>query len=120
VGQTGHHYENNTRDTISYIQTVDVQTGELEVLSSLKGHFEALNWHPDNYLILNSYGKLYKFDIQSKKVSVINTGLNACNNDHGISPDKKMLVISNFDKLDSEKHTNLQFIHYQLMEEPLS
>jgi hypothetical protein len=39
-GQTGHHYENNTRDTISYIQTVDVQT-ELEVLSSLKGHFEA-------------------------------------------------------------------------------
>jgi hypothetical protein len=41
VGQTGHHYENNTRDTISYIQTVDVQTGELEVLSSLKGHFEA-------------------------------------------------------------------------------
>jgi hypothetical protein len=40
VGQTGHHYENNTRDTISYIQTVDVQTGEL-VLSSLKGHFEA-------------------------------------------------------------------------------
>jgi hypothetical protein len=40
VGQTGHHYENNTRDTISYIQTVDVQTGELEV-SSLKGHFEA-------------------------------------------------------------------------------
>jgi hypothetical protein len=42
VGQTGHHYENNTRDTISYIQTVDVQTGELEVLSSLKGHFEAI------------------------------------------------------------------------------
>jgi hypothetical protein len=37
-------------------QTVDVQTGELEVLSSLKGHFEAPNWHPDNYLILNSYG----------------------------------------------------------------
>ena len=106
VGQTGHHYENTTRDTISYIQTVDVQTGELEVLSSLNGHFEAPNWHPDNYLILNSYGKLYKFDIQSKKVSVINTGFaNACNNDHGISPDKKMLVISNFDKIDSENKT---------------
>jgi hypothetical protein len=41
VGQTGHHWK-YTRDTISYIQTVDVQTGELEVLSSLKGHFEAL------------------------------------------------------------------------------
>jgi hypothetical protein len=37
VGQTGHHYENNTRDNFLY-QTVDVQTGELEVLSSLNGH----------------------------------------------------------------------------------
>jgi hypothetical protein len=55
VGQTGHHYENNTRYNFLY-QTVDVQTGELEVLSSLNGHFEAPNWHPDNYLILNSYG----------------------------------------------------------------
>jgi hypothetical protein len=27
------------------------------------------------------------------------------NNDHGISPDKKMLVISNFDKIDSENKT---------------
>jgi hypothetical protein len=93
VGQTGHHYENNTRDTISYIQTVDVQTGELEVLS--RSLWSEL--HPDNYLILNSYGNYTKFDIQSKKVSVINTGFaNACNND-GISPDKKMLVISNFE-----------------------
>jgi hypothetical protein len=53
VGQTGHHYENNTRYNFLY-QTVDVQTGELEVLSSLKVTWP--NWHPDNYLILNSYG----------------------------------------------------------------
>jgi hypothetical protein len=102
-----------------HIQTVDVQTGELEVLSSLKVTLKP-NWHPDNYLILNSYGKLYKFDIQSKKVSVINTGFaNACNNDHGISPDKKMLVISNFDKLDSENKTYKSSIYtLPLMEEP--
>jgi hypothetical protein len=79
------------------------------------------NWHPDNYLILNSYGKLYKFDIQSKKVSVINTGFaNACNNDHGISPDKKMLVISNFDKLDSENKTYKSSIYTLPIKEPLS
>jgi hypothetical protein len=39
VGQTGHHYENNKRYNFLYI-TVDVQTGELEVLSSLKGHLK--------------------------------------------------------------------------------
>jgi hypothetical protein len=63
--------------------------------------------------------ELYKFDIQSKKVSVINTGL--CVHDHGISPDKKMLVISNFDKIDSENKTYKSSI-YTLppMEEPLS
>jgi hypothetical protein len=41
VGQTGHIMK--IIQEIQYIQTVDVQTGELEVLSSLKGHFEALN-----------------------------------------------------------------------------
>jgi hypothetical protein len=49
--------------------------------------------------------KLYKFDIQSKKVSLINTGFaNACNNDHGISPDREN-ACDNFDKLDSENKT---------------
>ena len=92
---------NNTSDTVSYIQTVNIQTGEMDVLASLNGHYEAPNWHPSNYLILNTYGKLVKFDIASTQITLINTGkaIN-CNNDHGISPDKKSLVISNFDTLD--------------------
>ena len=100
VGQSIHSYQPekniNQRDTVSYVQSVDIYTGEIEVLESLEGHFEAPNWHPDNYLIINSYGKLYTYDLPTKKMSLLNTGFaNSCNNDHGISPDKKMLVISN-------------------------
>ena len=106
VGQSIHSYQpeknKNQSDTVSYVQAVDIYTGEIEVLESLQGHFEAPNWHPDNYLIINSYGKLYTYDLPTKKMSLLNTGFaNSCNNDHGISPDKKMLVISNSTHLDT-------------------
>ena len=106
VGQSIHSYQpeknKNQSDTVSYVQAVDIYTGEIEVLESLQGHFEAPNWHPDNYLLINSYGKLYTFDVPTKKMSPLNTGFaNGCNNDHGISPDKKMLVISNSTHLDT-------------------
>lgn len=102
VGQSVHAWnpnENSTsNDTISYVHTVDIQTGEIDILSSIKGHYEAPNWHPDNYLILNSKGKIYSFDLQTKAINLIPTGTARFNNnDHGISPDKKYLVISNHD-----------------------
>lgn len=106
VGQSIHSYQpeksQSKSDTISYLQTVDIYSGEIEVLESLTGHYEAPNWHPDNYLIINSYGKLYTYDLPTKKMRPLNTGFaSACNNDHGISPDKKMLVISNSTHMDS-------------------
>ncbi|MBU3744634.1 MAG: hypothetical protein FGM61_08845, partial [Sediminibacterium sp.] len=61
---------------------------------------------------LNSYGKLYRFDFSSKKLALINTGFaDACNNDHGISPDKKMLVISSFRKEDLLKNVYNSYIY---------
>lgn len=104
VGQSILSYQQtpNKNDTISYLQTANIQTGEIQVLESLQGHFEAPNWHPDNYLIFNSYGRLYTYDLPTKKITLLNTGFaTACNNDHGISPDKKMLVISNGHHQDS-------------------
>lgn len=106
VGQSIHSYQPektpSKTDTISYLQTVDIYTGEIEVLESLPGHYEAPNWHPNNYLIINSYGNLYSYDLLTKKLRSLNTGFaTACNNDHGISPDKKMLVISNSNHLDT-------------------
>lgn len=89
------------KDTTSYIQTADIITGKIDTILSLQKHFEAPNWHPKNYLILNSYGKLYTLNLASKKIKELNTGFaTACNNDHGISPDKKWLAISHVDKND--------------------
>ena len=81
---------------------MDVLTGKIDTIISIKAHFEAPNWHPDNYLILNSKGKLYTLDLTTKKISELNTGTaNQINNDHGISPDKRWVVISNNDPKDS-------------------
>ncbi|RYY56934.1 MAG: transporter [Chitinophagaceae bacterium] len=83
------------RDTTSYIQTIDIYTGKTDTVLAINTHFEAPNWHPDNYLILNSRGKLQAIDLATKKIRAINTGTTgALNNDHGISPDKKWLAIS--------------------------
>jgi Tol biopolymer transport system component len=87
------------RDTTSYIQTVDIESGKIETVKVISDHYEAPNWHKDNYLILNSKGRLKKLDIATKEISEINTGsITALNNDHGLSPDHKTLVLSNFDK----------------------
>lgn len=98
VGQSMYIYnlrENNT-DTISYLNVVDITTNRIETVYKTNKHIEAPNWHADNYLIVNSYGRLYTFDLKTKKYTVINTGsVNAVNNDHGISPDNKWIVVSN-------------------------
>jgi len=88
-------------DTTSHILTLDITTGKIDTITSVKAHFEAPNWHRNNYLILNSKGKLYTVDLSTRKTSALNTGsANQSNNDHGISPDSKWLVISNNDKTD--------------------
>lgn len=88
-------------DTTSYIQTLNIKTGKIDTILAIKKHFEAPNWNPDNYLVLNSKGKIFTLDLATKKMTELNTGFaTACNNDHGISPDKKWLVISHNDRSD--------------------
>lgn len=85
-------------DTTSYIQTVDIVTGKIDTILTVKAHFEAPNWHPNNYLILNSRGKLYTLDLSTLKMERLNSGFaNQCNNDHGVSPDGNWLAISHND-----------------------
>lgn len=103
VGQSAHFYnpEKPKTDTTSYIQTVDIITGRIETVLAINKHYEAPNWHPDNYLILNHKGRLFTLDLATKKLTELNTGKAIFNNnDHGISPDKKWLAISNVDKTD--------------------
>ena len=88
-------------DTTSFLQTVDIKTGKIDTLLIMKNVFEAPNWHPDNFLVINSGGELYKFELDTKKLTVINTDFaNLCNNDHGISADGKWLAISHNDTKD--------------------
>lgn len=80
----------------SRLEILDVETGFRKVIYETDTHIEAPNWSRDGkYLIYNSSGKLYKFDLKSSKISEINTGsVIANNNDHGISFSGKMLAIS--------------------------
>ncbi|HEY3370482.1 MAG TPA: biopolymer transporter TolR [Prolixibacteraceae bacterium] len=81
----------------SRLEILDIETGNRKVIYSTTGHIEAPNWSRDGkFLIYNSGGKLYKFDLAKGNSEVINTGIaNNNNNDHGISFDGKMLAISN-------------------------
>lgn len=80
----------------SRLEILDVTTGMREVIYETDTHIEAPNWSRDGkYLIYNSGGKLYKFDLKKRIPEMINTGnVVANNNDHGISFDGKMLAIS--------------------------
>ncbi|NDV16719.1 hypothetical protein GO009_11840 [Muricauda sp. TY007] len=104
VGQSIHFYDHppeNKIDTTSYIQTVDIETGSIETVLAINEHFEAPNWHPDNYLIVNSKGKLYTLDLETKNLEVLDTDfIDQSNNDHGISADSKWLAISHNDVTD--------------------
>jgi hypothetical protein len=57
LGNSTYLFAQNKVDTTSYVHTLDIQTGRIDTLWSAKAHFEAPNWHPDNYLVLNSKGK---------------------------------------------------------------
>ncbi len=94
-------FANSREDTTSYIQTLDINTGKIDTVLAIKSHIEAPNWHPDNYLIVNSYGKIYTLYLKTKKLNLLNTGFaTECNNDHGISPDKQWLAVSHNDRKD--------------------
>ncbi|MEZ5104728.1 MAG: DUF5050 domain-containing protein [Draconibacterium sp.] len=85
----------------SRLEILNVETGFREVIFETDTHIEAPNWSRDGkYLIYNSGGKLYKFDLKNKKPEVVNTGeVISNNNDHGISFDGKMLAISSGTKM---------------------
>jgi TolB protein len=91
-------------DTTSYIQTVDITTGKIDTVLIAKGDFEAPNWHPDHYLVLNFRGRIYKLDLATQQLTAINTGsINQIMDDHGLSPDGKWIAITSFDTTKSSQ-----------------
>jgi TolB protein len=96
----------------STLEVVNIKNGERQVILREKSHFEAPNWSPDGkYFIINSGGRLYKVDCKGANKELINTGsATRCNNDHGISPDGKQLVISNGIEVSPGNYSSAIFI----------
>jgi Tol biopolymer transport system component len=88
----------------STLETMSIESTDRKVVYNTIGHFEAPNWSRDGkFLLFNSDGKIYKVPVTGGKPELVNTGFaNKCNNDHGISPDGKQLVISDQTKDDGK------------------
>ena len=80
----------------STLETYDVITKERSTIFRLNQHLEAPNWTTDGkYIIYNSDGLIWKYDLATGEHSKIDTGdIIACNNDHVLSADGKEIAIS--------------------------
>ncbi len=78
------------------LETIAIASTDRRVLYHSKEHIEAPNWHPNGQTILyNSSGRIFSIPAKGGNPVQIDTGtLNRLNNDHGVSPDGKTLVIS--------------------------
>jgi TolB protein len=82
----------------SNVSVYDLATKRVEVVYTADQRIEAPNWSPDgSYLLVNSLGDLWKLPLGNTPAVLERIPLSLpvrCNNDHGISPDGKMLAIS--------------------------
>ncbi|AOW19628.1 TolB family protein [Urechidicola croceus] len=80
----------------STLETIPISSFDRRVVFHTRNHIEAPNWTPDGKtLIYNSNGLLYKIPAEGGIPELIPTDFaKKINNDHGISPDGKTIVIS--------------------------
>ncbi len=80
----------------STLETIGIEKLDRKVVLRTDAHIEAPNWSPDGQtLIYNNNGLLYRIAVGGGEPGLIPTGFaRRINNDHGISPDGKTLVIS--------------------------
>jgi len=90
-------FRDSSEKVISRLEVLDVSSGLRQIVLEKEGRFEAPNWYNDgSFFIINGGGLLYKVSADGTQFDTLNTGfLTRCNNDHGISPYGKTLIISN-------------------------
>jgi TolB protein len=95
------------RPSPSRLEVLNIETGNREVIYETETHIEAPNWSRNGkFLIYNSGGLLYNFNLKKRVPKVIDTGFaTANNNDHGISFDGKTLAISNHTEENGRRHS---------------
>jgi TolB protein len=80
----------------STLEIIDIATGARQVVYRAPEHFEAPNWTRDGkFLVFNRAGRLFRVPIAGGTPEAIDTGTaGRLNNDHGFSPDGRLLAIS--------------------------
>ena len=81
----------------SRIELMNVFTGNRKIIYTDTGSLQAPNWTVDNKALIynTNKGVMYRFDLKTRKPSLINTGdVIRNNNDHVLSFDGKMLGLS--------------------------
>jgi len=80
----------------STLETISLENGERKIVYRARQHFEAPNWTPDGKkLVFNSNGLIYTIPVEGGLPQLLDTGeAKKCNNDHGLSPDGKLLAVS--------------------------
>ena len=78
------------------LEILDITTGDRKIIYESELPIEAPNWSRDGkYFIVNAEGLLFKIPLGGGTIKKINTGFaTSNNNDHGISPEGKQLVVS--------------------------
>src|SRR5207302_977274 len=89
----------------STLETQTIASRDRRVVHVTPERIEAPNWLPDGKtLIFNSRGRIHRMPVTGGKPEAIDTGFaTRCNNDHGVSPDGTMLVIS--DQSQGKRHS---------------
>jgi Tol biopolymer transport system component len=73
----------------------DVETEQLRPILVTDRLIEAPNWHPDGTVIVNCEGHLFQINPNDPKLTAISIeNLEDLNNDHGITPDGRSLIVS--------------------------
>jgi sugar lactone lactonase YvrE/regulation of enolase protein 1 (concanavalin A-like superfamily) len=80
----------------SKVSVYDLNDKSVKVIYTADKLFEAPNWLRDGkHLLANSGGDLYRIPLDGGEPEKVNIGEGyRCNNDHGFSPDTKLLAIS--------------------------
>jgi TolB protein len=92
----------------STLETIAIDSTDRRVVYIAPERFEAPNWSRDgSYLLFNRNGHIERIPVTGGKPEIIDTGFaNRCNNDHGISPDGKWLVVSDQSQ---EEHNSIVY-----------
>ncbi len=80
----------------SALEIYDLATGSVRVVLRTDLLIEAPNWDPSGRsLLVNGDGRLFRVPLDAPALEPVESGFaTRCNNDHGISPDGKRIVLS--------------------------